>query len=116
MGVVERTLKGTHRRDRAREAARRAAARQHIRRRRHSDGTNGLASTPQTELNAVRWQVKSLGSSRSVAPLGPKQELLYELLCLRERELVEISAKHRRGPAGDAVCSSALTKPTSDVT
>jgi hypothetical protein len=43
------------------------------------------------ELKAVRWQLRALGTRRSVAPLEPGQELLYELLWLREKQLAGIS-------------------------
>ena len=91
MGVVETAPKRTSNRYRSREAG-------------------GVTSAPWTELNAVRWQVKSLESRRSIAPLGPKHELLYELLCLREKELVDASETHC-GQVEDALCV-----PTADNT
>ena len=54
-----------------------------------------MTSAPRTELNAVRWQVKSPESSRSVCSPDPKHELLHELLCLREKELADTSEAHR---------------------
>ncbi len=65
--------------------------------RRLTEGTDGIASTAGTELNAVGWQAKSLESSRLVAPLDPRHELLHELLCLRQEELADISARRGRG-------------------
>ena len=85
MSVVETARKRTDNRYRSRQAG-------------------DMTSAPRTELNAVRWQMRSLESSRSVAPLDPKHELLYELLCLREKELVDTSETHRRGEVEDALC------------
>lgn len=99
MGIIEMGTEGTGHGDRVREVG----ARQYLPGRRHDGGPYRVSLTPRIELNAVRWQVKSLESSRSVAPLDPKHELLYELLCLRQEVLVDICAEHRRGRSKDAV-------------
>lgn len=74
-------------------------ARDYFQHGRYGERADGIASAPGSELNAVRWQVKSLESSRLVAPLDPRHELLYELLRLREEALAEIPARRRRGQA-----------------
>ena len=95
---VETALKRSGRRQRRRDTGRRLTdARDYFQHRRYSERADGIASAPRAELNAVRWQVKSLESSRSVTPLDPRHELLYELLCLREEELAKVSVRRRRG-------------------
>ena len=95
---VETALKESGRHHRRRDTDRRLTdTRDYFQNRRYGERADGIASAPRAELNAVRWQVKSLESSRSVAPLDPRHELLYELLCLREKELAKDSVRRRRG-------------------
>jgi hypothetical protein len=54
--------------------------------------TDDKARMARAELMAVRWQLGALSSRRSAAPLEPRQELLYELLRLREKQLVRMAA------------------------
>jgi len=40
-------------------------------------------------LRSVRRQIESLALERLRRPLGPRRQLLYELLCLQEQELLD---------------------------
>ncbi len=95
---VETALKRSGRRQRRRDTDRRLTdTRDYFQHCRYGERADGIASPPRAELNAVRSQVESLESSRSVVPLDPRHELLYELLCLREKELAKGSVRRRRG-------------------
>lgn len=49
------------------------------------------------DLRAVRRQLESLTFERLRAPLGPRRQLLYDLLCLREQELLALGTDEQRG-------------------
>jgi hypothetical protein len=52
----------------------------------------------EADLTAVRRQLECLAFERLRGPLGARRQLLYDLLCLREQELLAIEAER----AGDA--------------
>jgi hypothetical protein len=60
--------------------------------RKASQWDSDLELGTRPELNSVRCQLKSLRSRRLKEPLDPRRELLYELLCLREKELADVTA------------------------
>ena len=45
----------------------------------------------------MRRQLESLTFERLRAPLGPRRQLLYDLLCLREQELLALGTDEQRG-------------------
>ena len=58
-------------------------------------------------LSAKRTGVRV---SSQTEPLDAKHELLYELLCLREKQLVDISARRSRGRVEDCASTRVVLK------
>ncbi|HUB70074.1 MAG TPA: hypothetical protein VL984_06600 [Acidimicrobiales bacterium] len=46
----------------------------------------------------MRRQIDTLAFERLRCPLGPRRQLLYELLCVQEQELLEAVREARREP------------------
>ena len=47
----------------------------------------------EPDLSLVRRQLECLAFERLRAPLGPRRQLLYELLCLREQQLLGLDGE-----------------------
>ena len=60
------------------------------------------------ELEAVRWKLDLLASSRLTSPPDPERDRWYEELCGRERELLKQTASERAlaldGPVQPPAC------------